>query len=360
MDGDPLVSDNDERCRLLDHLSRMAPGTPLRDGFERILRGRTGALVVLGNSPEVRELSTGGFDLDVAYSATALRELAKMDGAIVLDSANQRIVAAGVHLSPSPEIHTVETGTRHRTADRVSRQTGLPVVSVSASMSTITLYLDQHRHLLEHSDHILSRANQALQTLERYRARLWEVTHRLSALEVQDQVTVKDLVLVVQRLEMVRRLDLELVGYGVELGSDGRLVTLQRDELSNGIGELRDLLEKDYRPQAPDASYGFAGVETLSTAELLEPLTVARAVGLGHTEHLDAPLSTRGYRQVAQINRLPPSFAPRLIEHFGSLQALFSATSAELQEVDGVGENRARVIRDGLLRLAESAYIERE
>ena len=359
MDGDVRVTDENERCRLLEQLSQMAPGTPLRDGFERILRGRTGALVVLGSNPVVREISTGGFGLDVAYSATALRELAKMDGAIIIDSATDRIVGAGVHLTPSPEIHTVETGTRHRTADRVSRQTGLPVVSVSASMSTITLYLDQHRHLVEHSDHILSRANQALQTLERYRARLWEVTHRLSALEVQDQVTVKDFVLVVQRLEMVRRLDLELVGYGVELGSDGRLVTLQRDELSTGVTELRDLLEQDYRPDDPTAPFGFAGLESLGTAELLEPLTVARAVGLSQADHLDAPLSTRGYRQVAQINRLPASFAVRLIEHFGSLQALFSATSAELQEVDGVGESRARVIRDGLLRLAESAYTER-
>jgi diadenylate cyclase len=359
MDGDVLVTDENERCRLLEQLSQMAPGTPLRDGFERILRGRTGALVVLGSNPVVREISTGGFGLDVAYSATALRELAKMDGAIIIDSATDRIVGAGVHLTPSPEIHTVETGTRHRTADRVSRQTGLPVVSVSASMSTITLYLDQHRHLIEHSDHILSRANQALQTLERYRARLWEVTHRLSALEVQDQVTVKDFVLVVQRLEMVRRLDLELVGYGVELGSDGRLVTLQRDELSTGVAELRDLLEQDYRPDDATAPFGFAGLELLGTAELLEPLTVARAIGLSQADHLDAPLSTRGYRQVAQINRLPASFAVRLIEHFGSLQALFSATSAELQEVDGVGESRARVIRDGLLRLAESAYTER-
>ncbi|MET0693459.1 MAG: DNA integrity scanning diadenylate cyclase DisA [Propionibacteriaceae bacterium] len=353
------MTETNERCRLLDHLGQMAPGTPLREGFERILRGRTGALVVLGNNAEVRKVSTGGFGLDVPYSATALRELAKMDGAIIIDAGRDRIVGAGVHLMPDPEIDTVETGTRHRTADRVSRQTGLPVVSVSASMSTITLYLDQHRHLVEHSDQILARANQALQTLERYRARLWEVTHRLSALEVQDQVTVKDVVLVVQRLEMVRRLHLELVGYGVELGSDGRLVTLQLHELSTGIEELQGLLEQDYRPADPDAAFGFAGLAPLTTAQILEPLTVARAIGFDPDQHLDAPVSTRGYRQVAQINRLPAAFGARLIEHFGSLQALLSATSAELQEVDGVGASRARVIRDGLLRLAESAYTER-
>lgn len=336
----------------------MAPGTPLRDGFERVLRGRTGALVVLGHTRKVRQLSTGGFALDVPFSATALRELAKMDGAIVLDSASERIVRAAVHLTPSSDFDTVETGTRHRTADRVSRQTGLPVVSVSASMSTITLYLDQQRHLVEHSERILSRANQALQTLERYRARLWEVTHRLSALEVQDQVTIKDFVLVVQRLEMVRRLATELEQYGVELGADGRLVTLQLDELVTGVEDLRELLERDYRPDDPTVTFGVDGLGALDTGELLQPLTVAPALGFPADRDLDTPVSTRGYRQVAQINRLPPSFGPRLIEHFGSLQALFSATAHELQEVEGVGEGRARVIRDGLLRLTETAYTE--
>ena len=357
MDGDPVMEAG-SRARLLEQLARMAPGTPLREGFERILRGRTGALVVLGLTPEVQSLSTGGFELDVAYTATALRELAKMDGAIILDGTSLRIVRAGVHLSPSPTIDTIETGTRHRTADRVSRQAGVPVVSVSASMATITLYLDEHRHLVEHSEQILSRANQALQTLERYRSRLSEVTQRLSALEVQDQVTLKDVVPVAQRLEMVRRLDEELVGYGVELGSDGRLLTLQLQELRAGVEDLQVLLEQDYRPADP-ATSGFAGLEPLTGAELLEPATVARALGFPAPVDLDAAVSSRGYRQVAQINRLPASFGPRLLEHFGSLQALFSATRAELQEVEGVGEGRARLIRDGLLRLAEAAYTER-
>ena len=203
----------DQRCRMLDCLATMAPGTTLREGFERILRARTGALVVLGHNKIISQISTGGFPLEVAYSPTALRELAKMDGAIICDGPDHRIVAAGVQLMPDPAIETVETGTRHRTADRVARQSGLPVVSISASMSTISVYLDQSRHVVEHSDQILSRANQALQALERYRTRLWQVTGRLSSLEVQDQVTIRDLALVALRMEMVRRLDAELGDY---------------------------------------------------------------------------------------------------------------------------------------------------
>ncbi len=346
------------RPGILDHLARMAPGTPLREGFERILRGRTGALVVLGRNRVITTISTGGFALDVPYTATALRELAKMDGAIVLDAESMRIVSAGVQLMPDPAIPTVETGTRHRTADRVARQSGLPVISVSASMSTISLFLDSSRHVFEQSDQILSRANQALQTLERYRARVSEVTARLSSLEVQDQVTVRDVALVAQRLEMVRRLNAELDGYVVELGSDGRLLALQLYELSAGLDSLRELLELDYRP-ADDPGFGFAGLAPLDLNDLLNPLALARAIGFAGQDHLDTRVSARGYRQVAQIGRLPPGLGARLIEHFGSLQSLFAASSTELQAVEGVGESRARIIRDGLLRLAEAGYSDR-
>ena len=275
-EGAIVASDLDRHRRLLEYLAMMAPGTPLRDGFERILRGRTGALVVLGRNKIISQVSTGGFALDVAFTPTALRELAKMDGAIIFDWEDGRIVRAGVQLMPDPSIDTVETGTRHRTADRVSRQSGLPVVSISASMSTITLYLDQHRHLVEHSDQILTRSHQALQTLERYRGRLWEVTTRLSSLEVQDQITVRDFALVAQRLEMVRRLEDELDTSVVELGTDGRLLTLQLHELRAGINELRCLLERDYRPRG-STGFGLVGLQHLNTDELLDPLTVARA-----------------------------------------------------------------------------------
>jgi diadenylate cyclase len=361
---------------VLGYLALVAPGTPLRDGFERILRGRTGALVVLGHGREVQDLCTGGFELDVAFTPTALRELAKMDGAIVLDAGANKIMRAGVHLMPDASIFTAETGTRHRTADRVARQTGVPVIAVSASMATISLYVDAYRQFVENPDQILARANQALQTLERYRSRLREATTRLSALEVEDQVTVRDVAAVAQRLEMVHRLDLELSEYAAELGTEGRLLALQMHELTSGLTELGGLLEKDYRPgdvtgggsngsSAPggaggaatdEPSFGLRLLSALDTTQLLDLLLVARTIGFAATDQLDSKVTTRGYRQVAQINRLPGTLGERLIEHFGSLQALFAASRADLQEVEGVGEQRARAIRDGLVRLAESAY----
>jgi diadenylate cyclase len=346
-----VAPDPEQRTRELEYLARLAPGTPLRDGFERILRGRTGALVVLGDTPEVIGLCTGGFVLDVPYTPTALRELAKMDGAIVITSDLSRIVRAGVHLMPDPQLETVETGTRHRTADRVSRQTGVPVATVSASMSTIAIFIDGVRRPLETSEQVLSRANQAVQTLERYRERLWQVTGRLSVLEVEDQA------LVAQRLEMIRRLQNEIEAYVLELGTDGRLLALQLSELGAGLDELAELLSMDYGP-SDDTGLDLAGLAGLTTGKLLEPGEVARALGFANA-HLDTRISARGYRQLAQINRLPTAYGARLVEHFGNLQGIFGATTAELQEVEGVGESRARLIREGLTRLAESAYAER-
>lgn len=347
---------------MLSTLAAVAPGTELRDGIERIIRGRTGALVVLGHDETVEHIATGGFALDIEFSATRLRELAKMDGAVVLDSSLCRIVRAATQLLPDASIDTNESGTRHRTAERTAKQTGFPVVSVSQSMSIAALYVGGERHVLEGSAAILSRANQALQTLERYKNRLDEVSGTLSALEIEDLVTVRDVTAVLQRLEMVRRINDEVTGYVVELGTDGRLLTLQLEELIAGINDERDLVVRDYLPA--DSSRSMADVldsmAALSAIDLLD--LSASAAALGHStlpETLDESVSPRGYRLVSKVPRLPGVIRDRLVENFGTLQRLLSASLEELQTVDGVGEGRARAVREGLSRLAESSILER-
>ena len=344
-------------------LAAVAPGTALRDGLERILRGRTGALIVLGHDRAVEALCTGGFALDVEFSSTRLRELAKMDGAIVLDRDATKLLRAAVQLVPDPSIPTEESGTRHRTAERVAKQTGHPVVSVSQSMSIIAVYVAGQRYVLEDSAGILSKANQALATLERYKLRLDEVAGTLSALEIEDLVTVRDVSAVAQRLEMVRRIADEIEGYVVELGTDGRLLTLQLDELVGGVDDDRELVVRDYLVaggrRARTVSDVLADLDALSGTELLDLGTVARALRIGGSEGLDAAVSPRGYRLLARVPRLPGAVVDRLVEHFGSLQKLLAASIDDLQAVDGVGESRARSVREGLSRLAESSILER-
>jgi len=355
----------DHEALLRSTLAAVAPGTDLREGLERILRGNTGALVVLGYDRTVEAMCTGGFVLDVEFSATRLRELAKMDGAIVLDHTSARILRAAVHLMPDSSIPTDESGTRHRTADRMSRQTGFPVISVSQSMSLVALYVHGRRHVLEDSAVILSRANQALATLERYKLRLDEVSGTLSALEIEDLVTIRDVAAVAQRLEMVRRIAREIEGYVVELGTDGRLLALQLDELIAGVEPDRELVARDYLPMQPPRRHDnveevLAELNSLSAGDLLDLSTVARALGYAAgTDTLDTAVSPRGYRLLAKIPRLPGSVVDRLVEHFGGLQKLLAASVDDLQAVDGVGESRARSVREGLSRLAESSILER-
>jgi diadenylate cyclase len=346
-------------------LAAVAPGTALRDGLERILRGNTGGLVVLGHDKTVESLCTGGFPLDVEFSATRLRELAKMDGAVVLDDTYGRIVRAATHLVPDPSIPTEESGTRHRTAERVAKQTGYPIISVSQSMRIIALYVDSRRYVLDDSAAILSRANQALATLERYKLRLDEVSGTLSALEIEDLVTVRDAVAVSQRLEMVRRIASEIEGYVVELGTDGRLLSLQLDELMAGVEQERDLVIRDYMPpasgrRARKVNDVLAELDTVSSADLLDLAVIARVSGFGTSvDVLDSAVSPRGYRLLARVPRLPGTVIERLVEHFGSLQKLLAAGIDDLQAVEGVGETRARSVREGLSRLAESSILER-
>jgi diadenylate cyclase len=344
-------------------LALVAPGTALRDGLERILRGRTGALIVLGHDRNVEALCTGGFPLDVEFSSTRLRELCKMDGAVVLSSDGTRIVRAAVHLMPDSDIPTEESGTRHRTAERVAKQTGHPVISVSQSMHIIGLYVNGHRHVIDDSAAILSRANQALATLERYKLRLDEVSGTLSALEIEDLVTARDAIAVVQRLEMVRRIADEIDGYVIELGTDGRLLALQLDELMAGVDSDRMLVIRDYLPSGrrmrafEDA---VNDLDRLSANELIDLGAVAKAMGYPSTpDALDAAISPRGFRLLAKVPRLPSAIVDRLVEHFESLQRLLGATVEDLQTVEGVGEARARGVREGLSRLAEASILER-
>jgi diadenylate cyclase len=355
------LDERDDALRAV--LATVAPGTPLRDGLERILRGNTGALITVGWDRTVESLCTGGFSLDVEFSATGLRELCKMDGAVALTTDGSRIVRAATHMMPDPAIPTEESGTRHRTAQRVSVQTGYPVISVSQSMRIIALYLDSRRYVLASSGELLSRANQAIATLERYKSRLDEVSGTLSALEIEDLVTVRDAMMVAQRLEMVRRIADEIEGYVVELGTDGRLLALQLDELMAGVDVDRELIVRDYVPSGKrgrSVEQAVLELSVLSSTELLDLAAVAQAMGFGTTpEVLDAATSPRGYRLLARVPRLPLTILDRIVEHFGVLQKLLAATAEDLQLVEGVGETRARAVREALSRMAETSMIDR-
>jgi len=383
-------------------LALVAPGTPLRDGLERVLQAKRGALVVVGDDAAVLSICTGGFLLDAEFSPQRLAELAKMDGAIILSRRADRIARANVHLMPNPAVPTSETGTRHRTAERVARSIDVPVISVSAAMGIITVYRNDARHVLQPANRLNDRVSQALATLQRFRQRFDLAVTALSALEVEDTVTVRDVANVLQPAELVMRIAADIEGQLVELGEEGRLLRLQLEELVEGVDLIRRLVVRDYlqpaavdgeaagtEAPAPTAGHAAAGRATaaaagaqapegngrrpapspdaileelsrLSTDELLDPRRVAAVLGLPPTNaELDVSIEPRGYRLLHRLPRFPEAVIDRIVEHFAGLQRIMRASVGDLERVGGVGEARARSVKEGLARLAEASILDR-
>jgi len=313
-------------------LSIVAPGTPLRDGIERIVRAKMGALLILDDGPEVLAICSGGFLLDAPFSPQRLSELAKMDGAIILDSKAQRLSRANVHLVPDPSVPTSETGTRHRTAERVARSIPVPVVSVSEEMGVISVYAGGMRHQLQDISRLLDRANQALQTLERYKARLDDTLDNLTALELEDVATIRDVASVVQRGEMVRRISAEIETMIVELGVDARLLRLQVDEVNGEINHELELVLADY----PRIANNWAG----------------------HGLDGDSPATPRGLRMLTRVPRITPALASAIVDRFGDLATLRKASVADIADIDGVDEALAAGIIETLDRITEASILD--
>ena len=345
-------SPEEYQARVRHLMAILAPGMPIRAGLERIVRGHTGALIVLGDSEKVWEVASGGFVLDAQLTPQALRELCKMDGGLILSEDLERIKAAGVHFVPDGDLPTMETGTRHRSADQVSQQTGVPVVVVSASMSTMAIFLEGERHPIMEPNQLLAQANQALDTLASYRERLSVAAMNLSILEVRDSVAVDDVVQVGRRIEMFRRIDSEVRNYVSGLGVQGRLIQLQRKELVSGVDDLARLVSDDYRPRYADPStFSISALSQLTWEELDDPRRMAEAIGFDLTVHnLGSGVSPRGHRQLAAISDLSPRAAQAVVDHFGTLRSIVAASTSELSQIAGVGSQRARIIREQLQR----------
>lgn len=347
----------------LKTLRFIAPGTALREGLDNILRAQTGALIVIGgDNEEVMKIVDGGFDINSEFTPARLYELAKMDGGIILSNDGRKILRANTQLVPDPSIPSTETGTRHRTSERVARQTGVLVVSISQRRSVITLYQENMKYVLKDIRVILDRANQAIQTLEKYRSVLNQALNSLSALEFEDLVTLLDVTTALQRIEMVLRISGEIERYISELGTEGRLVSMQLEELLVGVKQEGKLIIKDYMVHSDDHMLEQLRGQIFNNnmpEEFLDLSIIAKALGFGGGVGLDTSVSPRGYRILSKIPRLPATVTDNLVETFNTLQRIMDASIGELDDVEGIGEVRARAIKDGLRRLKELTLLDR-
>jgi diadenylate cyclase len=344
---------------LLNILRIMAPGTPLREGLENVLRAKTGGLIVLGDSEQVLDIVDGGFVINSEYSPTYVYELAKMDGAIVISSDLKKILYANTQLVPDSSIPTFETGTRHRTADRVAKKTDAIVIAISQRRNIITIYKNNMKYILKDSSVILGKANQAIQTLEKYVSVLDRVVSNLNLLEFQDLATLFDVLTVIQRTEMVMRIVGEIERYICELGNEGRLISMQLNELVKSVEQDEIFLIRDYCQYNLDYNEIYRQMQNLSAEELLELDVLGKALGYVGVPIVDTLISPRGFRMLNKIPRIPSGVIENLIKRFKELKGVMEASYEQLDKVEGIGEARAKAIKSGLRRLREQIMIDK-
>jgi len=348
--------------RLLRALDMVAPGTPLREGIDNIIHARTGGLILIADLDDVSFLFSGGIKLGIDYTPALLYQVAKMDGAIVLDPGAEMICWANVQLMPDPTILSMETGTRHRTAERVSKQTTALVIAISQRRDVVSLYVEGMKYILQDIPTVLSKANQGLATLEKYRARLDQVSARLTSLEFLGGSTLHDVLSVIQRAELVTRMATEVERYIIELGTEGRLIEMQLEETVVGVMSDRTALVRDYSVSESDEQLErtLAELAALPHQELLDFGRLAELLGYDRkTSTIDLAVSPRGYRALSRIPRLPRLVVQKIIHRFGDLDTVVNATEEELESVEGVGTARAREIREGLRTLQEVDIVDR-
>ena len=338
----------------------MSPGTALREGLENILRAKTGGLIVIGDDDNVMKIVDGGFNINSDYSPAYVYELAKMDGAIVLSSDLKKIIYANTQLVPDYTLTTYETGTRHRTANRVAKQTGNVVIAISQRRNIITVYKGDLKYVLQESSVILARANQAIQTLEKYVTVLDRVINNLNLLEFQDLTTIFDVVTAIQRTEMVMRVVEEIKRYIVELGNEGRLIAMQLSELIRFIERDGILLIRDYCKEDMDYNEIYNEIQRLTAEELVDLDLISKLLGYGGMPLTDTLISPKGFRILFKVPRIPVSVIENLVRHFKQLKFVIDADTEELDQVDGIGEARAKAIRSGLKRIKEQIYLKNE
>src|SRR5438876_11145059 len=348
--------------RLVKALEMVAPGTAVREGIDNIVHARTGGLIVIGDPDELAFLFSGGIRLDIDYTPALVYQLAKMDGAIALNANATKIAWCNVQLMPDPTILTSETGTRHRTAERVSKQTAALVIAVAQRREVVSLYVDGAKYILEDIPVVLAKANQALATLDKDRTRLDQVSTRLTALEFEGGATLHDVLTVLQRSELVTRMAVEIERSIVELGREGRLIEMQLEETMVGAAADKAALLHDYLRDVDDTAFAAAldQLGRLTHQDLLDFGRLAEMVGYDRKLNtLDYPVSPRGYRILGRIPRLPKLVVSHIVKEFGGLDELLAATDGGLEGVEGVGEIRAKEIREGLRRLQEINLVDR-
>lgn len=346
----------------LELLKSVAPGTEIRKGIDHILDAGTGGLIVLGCNEKVLKLCDGGFCINTPFNPQRIYELAKMDGAIVLNDKMDDIIYANVQLQPDSKIETTESGTRHRTAERVAKETGYKVIAVSQKRKIVTLYKDNIRYTLKHISDIIPEANQAIKTLERFGGVIEKALINLTIMEFEDLVTLFEVTTILQKFTLMMKVAEEIEKYIVELGVEGKLIQTQFDEITGDLKKEVAALIRDYYNDDKGYVDVQAIFEKLKEYEEEEIEIEDMAFILGYKkryETLDQKVVPKGYRLLSRIKRLAVKDVETLVSNFDGLTAIVDAREDELAEVESISKIKARSIKNEIKRLMITIELEK-
>lgn len=341
---------------LLETLKLIAPGTALREGLDNILKAKTGALILISNEDEIKQIVDGGFAINEEYTPSKMYELAKMDGAIVISKDIKKILLANTQLIPDNNISTKETGTRHKTAERAAKQTGELVISISQRRNVITVFKENFRYMIEETTEVLTKANQALNTVEKYKKVFDNKLSILNEYEFNDIVTLENVITAIQRAEMVMKIVDEVQRQIYELGENGRLVEMQLIQLIGDMEQEELLIITDYCVNQKNRTSEeiLRDIRNLPYEELMDSNSIAKSLNFEIFDNYDeVGVYPRGYRILNKIPRMPSNIVNNLVKSFKSFQQILVADIEKLDAVEGIGEIRARTIKQRLRRMQE-------
>jgi len=317
--------DKPKKLTFMEVLGKLSPGKNLRIALDDILEGKTGALIVV-DCPELKDCIDGGFRINCSFTNQKLAELAKMDGAIVLSDDLKRILSANVLLVPYSKISTNETGTRHKAAERIAKQTGTIVIAVSERRNKISLFYEDKKYILENSENLLRRATETLNILEKQREIFEEILKNLNVLEMTKLVSIGDVCSVLQRIEVIIKMTDTMKRYLTELGNQGIIIRMRVREMFKGIELLEEQILQDYssKPQ--------------NLKKILSEITFEGVIDIESLSRLlfenspDTQIIPKGYRLLSKLN-LTEREIFSLIETFGNLSSIFEASDEELNKI---------------------------
>ena len=330
---------------LRDFIKMVSPGTLLRTVIDDVVRSGLGAMIVLDTKElNAKNIIEGGFRINSRLTTQKLFELCKMDGAVVISQDFKRILYANTLMTPDSSIHSTETGTRHKAAERTAKQAHTFVIAVSERKKKTTLYYSQSRYHLKSTDELMRNLSSTLQVLEKQREMLNEQLNNLNILEMSELVSISDVCKVIQRTEMILKISESIKRNFTELGKEGNIMHMRYRELIRGVEKTESEIIRDYATLSLKRSKTL--LSNLTFEGLLDTKSIARLILEKPTEE---SISPKGFRFLTHLT-LSEKENSLIVKQFKNLENILKADSSELESIL---KNRASTIKEEIRNLRE-------